>query len=208
MLENIKGLEFSHPRLKICSDLPGIDSLLSSIRADRSGGEPLRQNISAVAEIMGRDWVSENYPGRAGTIIGIPRSGVPMGNGLNAVFPGYDYLLSNDGGNRDEGQPILPNNLSINGPNLLVTDSVIVTGRTVALTLSAALSKASSLERVTVFAAFASAGGLINLLKIFPELEINIGSIARTKQHWDVHRWKSSLTLEGIPNLGELVSRP
>lgn len=203
----MKGLEFSHPRLKICSDLPGINPLLSSIRADRSGGGPLRQNISAVAEIMGRDWASENYPGRNGTIIGIPRSGVPMSDGLNAVFPGYDYLLSNDGGNRDEGQPILPDDLSINGSNLLVTDSVIVTGRTVALTLSAALSKARSIERATVFAAFASVGGLINLLEIFPQLEINVGALARTKQHWDVHRWQSSLTLEGIPNLGELVSR-
>lgn len=207
MLENITGGDFSHPRLRICSDLPGLNPFLSSIRADRSGGEPLRRNMAIIGEIMGSEWQSQNYPGRNGTIIGIPRSGTPMSDGLRAVFPGHDYLLSNDGGNRDEGQPILPDDLTINDSNLLIADSVIVTGRTVALTLSAALSKAHSLEKIAVFSAFASVDGVINLLNMFPGLEINIGSFAKTKQHWDTHRWKISTILDGIPNFGELVTR-
>lgn len=207
MLENIIGGDFSHPNLKICSDLPGLSPLLSSIRTDLSGGIPLRRNISAIAQIMGSEWQSENYPGRGGTIIGIPRSGIPMSDGLKMVFSGYEYLKANDGADRDEGQPILPDDLVINGPNLLIADSVIITGTTVALTLSAALSKVRSIDQIAVFSAFSSVGGVINLLDMFPGVEINIGSFAKTKQHWDTHRWKTSIILDGIPNFGELVSR-
>lgn len=208
MLENVIGGDFSHPRLKIRAGLPGINPLLMSICADRCGGYPLRQNISAIGEIMGREWRVNNSPGGDGAIISIPRSGVPMGDGLRAAFPGYNYLLSNDGGNRQDGMPILPDDLIINEPNLLIADSVIVTGTTVALTLSAALSRAQAVKRIVVFSAFAAVDGVANLLDIFPGLEINIGAFAETRQNWDIHRWKLSVTLKGIPNFGELVSRP
>jgi hypothetical protein len=208
MLENIKRGEFSHPRLKICTDLPGINPLLSLIKTDRNGGEALRQNIFATAEIMGRRWQSENCPERNGMIIGIPRSGIPMSDGLRAVFSKYNYCSSNDGANKDVDQPVLPDDLNFDSvANLLIADSVIVTGATVTQTLKAALSKARSIDRIAVFSVFASADGIMNLFDVFPGLEINIGSFAKTKQHWDIHRWKLSTTLEGIPNIGQLVSR-
>jgi len=208
MLENINKGEFFHPRLRVCSNLSGLNPILSSIRADRSGGTPLRNNISAVGEIMGRKWQSENDLGQDGMIIGIPRSGIPMGDGLRTVFSGYNYYLSNDGANKNTSQPVLPDDLSFDRvTNLLIADSVIVTGTTIAQTLRAALSKIRSIDKIAVFSAFASAEGIMNLLDMFPELEINIGSLAKIKQHWDIHRWKLSPTLEGIPNIGELVSR-
>lgn len=208
MLENINKGEFSHPRLRVYSNLPELNPILSSIRADRSGGTPLRNNIAAVGEIMGREWQSGNGLRRDGMIIGIPRSGIPIGDGLRTVFSGYNYYLSNDGANKNTSQPILSDDLSFDSTtNLLIADSVIVTGTTIAQTLKAALSKTRSIDKMAVFSAFASTDGIVNLLNMFPGLEINIGSFAKIKQHWDIHRWKLSPTLEGIPNIGELVSR-
>jgi hypothetical protein len=208
MLENIKGGDFSRPGLRVCADIPGLFPLLSAISTDRTGGVLLRRNISAIGEIMGRDWRSENSTGGGGAIIGIPRSGTPLSNGLQAAFPGYAHMLSNDGGTRDEGQPILPHDLVLNEPSILIADSVIVTGTTVALTLSAALSRARSVKRIVVFSAFAAIDGVENLFDVFPGIEINIGAFAPTRRNWDTHRWRTTLTLSGIPNFGELVSRP
>lgn len=209
MSENQKGENFSHPRLKICSNLPGLSHLLTSVQYDRSGGEPLRRNMTAIAEIIGREWRSENSRGGNGVIIGVPRSGVPMSDGLKTVFPEYNYLLSNSGANQDANQPILPSDLTFNGStNLLIADSVIVTGGTIAEILRTAQSGTISFNQIAVFAAFASTEGVTTLLKIFPELKIDIGSFVSTKQNWDFYRWKSHLTLDGMPNFGELVSRP
>lgn len=209
MSDYLSSGEFSHPRLSVYQNFPGVAQLLVDIKNDRIGGAPLRDNLRAVAGQMGRGWGLQSGGQPNGTIIGIPRSGVPMAEGLSAVFPGYSYALANDGATRDSGRPIIPDDLDMKRQaNILVADSVIVTGKTIAKTVVALLEKSTDPGNITVFSAFAAAEGLHALLKIFPGLSINIGSFAKSKQNFDLYRFQSATVLDGISNLGELVSRP
>ncbi|MDO9028534.1 MAG: hypothetical protein Q7U68_06720, partial [Candidatus Roizmanbacteria bacterium] len=131
MLESplFRDEHFSHPNLKICKNLPRVNNLLTFISTDRKGGQNLRKNIYNLARIMGEDWSVNcgEFPISNGAIISIPRGGTPMSEGLRSVFPGYNYFLSNDGADRDDTRPILPDHLTIgNSVNLLIADAVIV----------------------------------------------------------------------------------
>lgn len=205
MSERFTSTKFSHPHLINCRDLPGVDRVLTDIRSDKIGGQLLRQNLMRFGQTMGDFYRRQEI----GAIIGLPRSGVPISSGLSISLPGYTYILANTGANRKNDVSIFPAELKFNETDgLLIADAVIVTGKTILSTIDSLLSIGGSANRISVFTAFASEFGVETLLRIFPEITIFIGEFVKTKQHWDPHRWKISLTLDGIPNIGALVSRP
>lgn len=208
MLENVRGTDLPHPNLKICKDLPGMSPLLAFIRADRIGGEPLRQNISSTAQIMGREWLSEKNQGKSGLVIGIPRGGRYMGIGLSKVTPMYKSIETNHGIDRDPNAPIVQLDV-IKPQKILIADTALFSGKTVMNTLECILPQVTENTEISVFIAIAFILGLQQVCGRFGNVNFYVGEIEmKSRPIYDPHFVRLFQTLANMGDIGELVSRP
>jgi len=183
--------------LVVCNNAPEVSRLISEIRLDRKGGQPLRDRLYHLGQIMGNCWQNYNPLMDNGIIVGIPRSGIPMSKGLSSLLPSYPYyLVNNVNGWESNEEPDC----------ILIVDSVIVTGET----MSEAVKKLANGQKKSdlfIFSAVASESGIRRLLWFYPNLKIYVGERAEIIYRFDHYRRRQVATLEGFGNIGSLISK-
>jgi len=196
------------PRVRTYECFPQVKDLVEAIRADRVGGEPLRQRFRALAQIMGTNWLDEKeHPQPFSTIIGIPRSGIPMAEGLRQIIPFQAMIQANLGLNRNLTAAPLDLGRSDYGNDFVLADSVIFSGRTL-LEILECLREQNDAANITIFAALASPEGLERVLRRYPDINFQIAQIEpHTRSYWDHQLYRVVTTMSGVGNFGQLVSR-
>jgi len=200
-----KEVCLSDPRVFPHGDVPGVHPLIEKIRADRTGGYPIRKRLKALGIIMGGRWLEDGEKGQdRTTLISVPRSGIPLSEGLYHLLPSCPYIQANCGLCRDPGKPLLPFEKLKNSGKFVIVDSVIFTGATIIQFLNA-------LEgaKITIFAAVVAPNGVKNILsQTKNDIEIHFGeSESGTKTGWDPHFYRVRTSMANIGNIGYLVSR-
>jgi uracil phosphoribosyltransferase len=196
------------PRVCTYEASPLIAALVAEIRADRTGGSHLRQKFHYLAELMGRNWLAERGETIRPTVIGIPRSGVPMSEGLHQFFFSQPLIQANLGFHRNMQISPLTLPRTIDGNEFIVVDSVVLTGQTLLEVLDCLRTQRSSAE-VTIFAALASPEGVRRVIDRFPNVQFQIAMMeSHTCSHWNPHTYRLTKTMPNMGNFGELVSRP
>ena len=188
--------EAESSNLIVCNDLPGVPKLISEIRSDRTGGQPLRDRFYSLGQIIGGHWL-QSYPTEDnGVIIGIPRSGIPMSKGLSDLLPDYQYFVANGGAITEHDQPNY----------ILIVDSVIVTGTTIKEIVER-LPFNGEPNKLFVISAVSHQDGISRLLSLYPNLKLYVGEVeTEIVTQWDPHCYRLKKTIPNIGDIGRLVS--
>ncbi|MGH7203731.1 MAG: phosphoribosyltransferase, partial [Candidatus Levyibacteriota bacterium] len=112
--------------------------LVNKICKNREGGYVYRKSLVESGEILGKEILTQFIrPGRSTVaIVGIPRGGKPLANGIKNEIPQAELLFTNDGAFRDADKELLQENkLSENVEFVIVVDTVVDLGTTVQRTL-------------------------------------------------------------------------
>lgn len=197
--------------------------LLYKIRSEGSGGPQLVDEIRTLAAIIGQSWlhtynrcdsVIEDGPygqierpviTNPPTIIGIPRGGVPMAEGVSMVSPDSQLLFTNAGKNKDPNKRLLPENLPTKTSHIIICDTVVGTGDTVANTIQE-LSIFFPTINISLFSAIASEVGTRRLSNEFPNLTIYAACLESKYELINIDG-KSVFFVHGIGDVGDMVSR-
>ncbi len=200
----------SNNRLIVCKDNPAIEQLVYQIRQEKTGGQPLRKRLFAIAQMLVnvRDGQQQPIVEDNSVIIGIPRGGVPMYEGVKSIHSQSPSYLMNAGAKRDSLRQLLPVDFPRDQSfeEALINDAVIITGKTIDETVQSILAK-SRVNRISVFTVIALKEGVDLLLSRYPSLTIFAGDIEiKAIQRWDPYRFKLIKTIN-IGNIGQLVDR-
>lgn len=184
-------------KLIVCNNLPGVPELITQIRADRIGGQPLRDRLYILAKIMGEYWQECNPVRNNGAIIGIPRSGISMSEGLRDLLPNYSYYFGFGSNGLEKGQ---------RPESILIADAVINTGETI-IEVMRSLQIDGRQNNFFVFSVVVTEQGINKLLSAYPDLIIYAGEMEKTVSIFDHYRRRLVTTIPNIGNIGALVSR-
>lgn len=197
--------------LTLYHDVLGVSSLVSAICSDRIGGEPLRQNITSLAQAMGQTWKSQTVfeQDDNGVVIGIPRGGVHMGNGLHNLVPHYTHIDANQGLQRVADKPVVSlDHIGAQAKHVLIGDTALFTGRTVAKTLEAVSTQVSPETHILVFIAIAYLPGIMQLVARFPHVDFSVAHVeTETRPVYNPQYWRVFQTLANVGDIGQLVSK-
>lgn len=207
--------EFYGPRkIRVfAGEKPVLDSLLSAIRTDETGGEPFRRNLANLTTFMGKEWqeaVGLERSGYQESIVGIaiPRGGIPIGTGLKQVLFSYSHFETNDGKDRHISEPLLPADFPHQPINhVIIADAVIGSGQTIIRTVEE-VSKIARVRFFHVFSTVASSLGIKEILRTHPYGLRICTACVENQFEWVIKDGKPVLFVTGIGDAGELVSKP
>lgn len=103
----------------------------------------------------------------------IPRGAYPFLNGIHEHPPYVPFLVTNDGGNKNPGKPLIPEEVpSMHVGSLLLVDPVIDTGATIRRTVTALDARGVVADQIIVLGVIAHSPTARNLLAEYPNFYI------------------------------------
>lgn len=190
-------------RIAVLDHNPSIIGILGLIRKDVVGGEPFRSNLFNLAlTMMGLQQGS----GKPSILIDVPRGGSPMTNGI-AKYHNFEVplLRANTGENKDPEKPLLPSRLSGYFSEIVLTDAIVASGKTI-LDLLAVLDKQIKVKKITVVTAISTPQGMHAILDNFPRTDI-ITATVEEKCEWVDIDGKKVLFVADVGDVGTLASK-
>lgn len=188
---------------------PRIAELGKSLCIDRVGGVNFHDELHAVGVLMGEilSTRTERNEPESTLIIGIPRGGTPIAEGVREAFPRAKLALTNDGKNADPNKPLLEIDESLRDTKLIfVVDSVVDLGSTAERTIKVAYSNFPD-STVAVVSLISSVDGAFRLERMFPRLK-HYTTILEQETCWiPVDKNVNHRIIPKIGDVGELVSR-
>lgn len=145
-------------------------------------------------------------------IVGIPRGGIPLAEGVRSELPHTSYFLTNAGDDKRPDEPLFPDNFPTGPANspLVLVDTAIGSGATIMQHLDA-YDEINPGAPVVVLSAIAlldhEGHGLSRLFSSYPDLTV-ITCRPETKAEWHVRADGKHLYVDGIGSVGDLVSVP
>ena len=211
--EAFKGRE----KIYTLDHIPRMQHILADLSSDTVGGEPFRAKLREAGSFLAKAYsiietgtssgafIRTVYP--TPLIMGIPRGGNPLAEGVRSEFPNSTYLLTNAGDKQRPDEPLLPDNFPSGSPILLV-DTVIGSGETMMRHLDALEKKTPNIP-VFLLSALAlldyQGFGLSRLFSNYPNLTAIICRL-ETKAEWKERKEGKHLYVHGIGSVGDLVS--
>jgi uracil phosphoribosyltransferase len=211
--------------------LPRMQGLLSAVRTDTVGGEPFRASLKNIGSILAGEYKrlfqtpaqetghrqSKSLPTTvfpAPLIIGIPRGGTPLAEGVLSALPNASYFLTNAGDERDSNQPLFPKTFTTDSTSqdILIVDTVVGSGGTVLRHLEALKEmNIDTSARIFLLSTIALSDyqgyGLRGLFSYYPDLTVITGCLEKKAEWKDRHNGEEEhLYVHGIGSVGDLVS--
>lgn len=188
---------------------PHIAELGESLCIDRVGGANFHDKLHEVGALMGEILSTGDEESEHGhtLIIGVPRGGTPLAEGVRDAFPSAELILTNDGKNADADKPFIEIDESLGNTRLIfVVDSVVDLSSTAERTIRAVYSKFPD-STIRVVSLISSVDGAFRLERMFPRLK-HYTTILEKETRWlPVDKNTNHRIIPRIGDVGELVSQ-
>ena len=180
---NNKGI-YNHEKLVIFDNEAVTKQLLYEIRSEQVGGQHFANNIRVLAALMGQNWLYMHSPFVTSPpiIIGIPRGGTPMAEGVKKVSPESPLVFTDARGKQNPNRKLLPENSPKETRDIIICDTVVGTGNTIANTIQE-LKRSFPATNISLFSTVASEFSVGRLSDEFPNLEIYTACV-EAKYEW------------------------
>ncbi len=187
---------------------PRIEELGNSICQNRLGGEIFRDELHEVGILMGKGLPldAQQAESESAMIIGIPRGGVPLAEGVKQSLPNAQLFFTNDGKNADPYRPLLALDTPEGYPNLiLIIDTVVDLGSTDERTVREAYSQFPN-STISIISLITSVDGAFRLENTFPNLKHYTAIVEKETRWIELSKNINRRIIPKIGDVGELVS--
>lgn len=188
---------------------PRIAELGEILCIDRIGGANFHDELHEVGALMGEilSTGGEESEHEPTLIIGIPRGGTPLAEGVRDAFSSAELVITNDGKNADPNKSLLEIDESLGNTKLIfVVDSVVDLGSTAERTIRAVYSKFPD-STIRVISLISSVDGAFRLERMFPRLRHYTAILEKETRWIPVDKNVNHRIIPKIGDVGELVSQ-
>lgn len=192
--------QVSSPQLKKLSEL---------LCLDRKGGKTFRDNLLSAGMLLGRGLkdITSKVNEKFIAVIGIPRGGISLAEGICKSIPKSNLFYTNDGRNSDSKKPLLlQSNFFQKCQLIIVADTVVDLGTTAERTLRF-LAQNYTESIIVLVSLITSVDGAYRLEKTFSNLEHYTSIIEKNIIWVEIAKNINRRMLPIIGDIGDLVSK-